>query len=74
MVLLIESKGTRNASISQWTQRWLLDRPRRDTWMYCGYGGDAIQLFRRVSKDAMQCTLTSNTRNGALMDITFRCS
>ena len=69
-----ESKGDRSSKEAQWIQRWQLGHPRRETWAYCGYGNDAVQLFKQVNSGARQCSLTSRSRHGAITEIKFRCN
>jgi hypothetical protein len=68
-----ESKGAKIGYESQWIQRWQLDHPRRETWVYCGYGNDAVQLFKRVNDSTRQCSAISKSHQGAITDITFKC-
>ena len=53
------------------TQHWSFDLPHGYTlWMYCGYGGGGatLKLFKQVPESASECTLSSISTNGPIME------
>lgn len=63
----------RNGDTDAVVSTWDLSVPRKNVWLYCGYG-DAVEVFRPIQKHASKCVMTSKVRGRAIRNIELVCN
>lgn len=69
----LQTKLTRSGETDSVVSTWDLSVPRKDVWLYCGYG-DAVEAFRPIPKHASRCIMTSKVRGRAIRNIELVCN
>ncbi|MFD2293986.1 STY0301 family protein [Massilia sp. GCM10020059] len=69
----LKTELTRNGDTDAVVSTWDLGVPRKNVWLYCGYG-DAVEMFRPIQNHASKCVMTSKVRGRAIRDIELVCN